>query len=90
MHSIVKFLALPYALVLTVLELVVDFFDHPMQTLGMLAPPPRRMAVATPIPTNIPTKLPTPRTQQEPTPVAPLRRRTTRKRGLSEIRSLTA
>lgn len=90
MHNIVKFLAYPYALVLTVLELVVDFFDHPMQTLGMLASPPRRLAVVAPVPTDTPTQLPTPKSQQEPTPVAPVRRRATRKRGLSEIRDLTA
>lgn len=93
MHSIVQFLAILFALVLTALELVVDFFERPLQTLGMLSPPPHQLAIAAPVKAPQPTKLPTPKSQQEPTPTAPVRHRTTRKRklsALSEIQSLTA
>ena len=93
MLSIVQFLAIPFALVLTALELVVDFFDRPLQTLGMLSPPQRRIAITAPVVTPQSTKLPTPKTQQASTPMSPVRHRTTRKRrlsALSEIQSLTA
>ena len=82
MQSIVKFIAIPVALVLTTLELVVDFFDRPLQTIGMLNPPVNPKAETIPV-----TPTPTPERIRV---MEPVRHRITRKRGLAEIRSLTA
>ena len=90
MQSIVKFLAIPYALVLTVLALVVDFTERPLQTIGMLTPPVRPVAEPIPLTQDVPTHLPTPKAVQLPVSTPQVRRRTTRKRGLAEIHSLTA
>ena len=90
LESIVRFFAVPFALVLTALQLVVDFFERPLQTLGMLAPPVRPVAEPIPLHPDVPTHLPTPKAVQLPVATPPVRRRATRKRGLSEIRSLTA